>query len=270
MISLEEKRVYSDKREHSLAYVATGLGLVAVEMVEERVGGFSVVHRGTTRDVATADGLVVAATAEDVVVRGADGESFEPLGFGPATAVGFADGDLLVAGADGALTRVADDEREPVATLDSPVHAIDGDLLATPDGVYRVTADGVSYAGLSAVADVSVVGVPLAATANGLYRLGNGWMDALDGTFTAVSAEAATATPGTLGRAHAVSAGVLYAHDAGEWSALDLPVDEAAVDVAYGEGLYVVTDAGTFLARAGDGWRAQALGVRDVRALAVA
>ena len=85
-----------------------------------------------------------------------------------------------------------------------------------------------------------------------------------------VAFTALAAAPGELGRAHAVSEAGLSAHADGEWTAVDLPVDETSVDVAYGEGVYVVTAKGTLLADAGDGWRAQSLGVRDVHALVVA
>jgi len=105
--------------------------------------------------------------------------------------------------------------------------------------------------------------MPLAATAAGVYWLGNGWMTALEGDATAVAADGD-------GHAMAVVDGDLFVHadddtewDAGAWTAADLPVDEVPVALGYGPGVSVaVTDAGTLCVDAGDGWRHQVVGVR--------
>ena len=67
-ISLDEKRVYDGDERKATLYVASGVGCVAVDVVDERVGGFELVARGTARDVAAGGGVVAVATAEDVLV----------------------------------------------------------------------------------------------------------------------------------------------------------------------------------------------------------
>lgn len=251
-ISIAEKRVYADRAGTTTAFVASGTGLARVDVSADLIGEFALAERCTARDVA-ADSSLAVATAEDVLVGTGDG--LEPTGFGPADAVGFNDG-LLAAG-DGRLARY-DDGWEPLAAL-VDVRAIAGDLIATADGLYR--PDG-SHVGLDAVNDVATAGRPLAATESGLYALANGWVTVLEG-----SVDVAAAGPDA---AHAASGERLYERDdAGEWTGVDLPVAEPIAGVGYGEATYVVTERGTFLADAGDGWRHRSLGLRDVAGLAV-
>jgi hypothetical protein len=113
--------------------------------------------------------------------------------------------------------------------------------------------------------------MPLAATGTGLYWLGNGWMTVTEGAAEAVAADGD-------GHAMAVVDGELLVHSdaSGEWggetwTVADLPVDETPVALGYGPGLSVaVTDAGTLCVDAGDGWRHQVVGVRNVKGVALA
>jgi hypothetical protein len=276
MDSIEEKRVYGDRGGAARAYVASSIGVVHVRVAGDTVGEFGLRARCEARDVAAASGTVAVATDEDVRVldSSADAPDEEPAfsetGFGPAVAVGGDDSRLLAAGADG---RVAVRERgdwDPIATdLETPVNAIDGDLLATDRGVYRLHDGGLDHAGLTNVNDVSAAGVPLAATDDGLYKLGNGWMEVLEGEFDVVTADPRS-EPGSLARAHAVSGETLFAYDAadGEWRELEAP-DGTVVDVGYGDAVYAVTEDGTFAAATESGWRSQVLGIDGVAGLAI-
>jgi hypothetical protein len=200
-------------------------------------------------------------------------------------AVGDTDGALSIADADGTLSRVTvDDDGTPTGThrvgrLDD-VTAIAGPFVAGRNGVHRVddatggTAEhggALVSVGLDDARDVAAAGMPLAATATGLYWLGNGWMPAIEGDATAVAADGE-------GAALAVVDGHLLAHETGEtdwsaaaWAGTALPVDERPVALAAHPGLaVVVTEAGTLCVEAGDGWRHQALGVPGVSGVAVA
>ncbi|MFB6292687.1 MAG: hypothetical protein ABEH60_00305, partial [Halonotius sp.] len=108
-------------------------------------------------------------------------------------------------------------------------------------------------------------GVPLAATENGLFRLGNGWLSVDGGAFTRVASD---------GHGHASAVGPdglrTQADADGEWDKEELPVDEAVADLAYGSGLRAaVTEAGTLCVTAGDSWRHQRLGMPGVAGVAV-
>ncbi|WP_240334754.1 hypothetical protein [Halorussus sp. MSC15.2] len=252
---------------------------------------------------AGADGRLAVATDEDVLVGvfgdgdadesestgDAESESqseadadpeperFHGLGVGPAAAVGFVgDGGLLVASDDGTVLRGGEGDWTELGEL-ADVRAIDGEFVAAASGVYRATGDELRHVGLEDARDVAGGAVPLAATGEGLYRLGNGWLDELDGEFRAVSAaaeprteDAGTETGGTgpLGWAHAAGENGLFARENGEWAEAALPVEERVVAVDHGEGAYAVTANGTFLLSVGDGWRHQILGLRGVRAVA--
>lgn len=270
--TIDEKRVYADRAGADEVLVAAEQGLVVVSLSEDRVGEFGLEYRGTVRDVAATGDRLALATDSDVLV-GDD----EPTDFGPAVAVGFHDGTLLAAGPDGRVARL-DDGWTTLGGVETP-RAIDGGMIAAESGVHQVVGDDVRSVGLGGVHDVYGRGMPLAATDDGLYRLGNGWMDELDGAFDVVSADgaeprSASSRPatddGADDRAHAVGDGTLFAREAvGEWAAVDVPTD-SPVDVAYTDAATVaVTTGGTFLADAGDGWRTRELGVTGVAALAV-
>lgn len=275
MDSIEEKRVYGDREGATRAYVASSLGVVRVRVSGETVGEFGLRARCDAVDVAATDEDVAVATDEDVRLLDPTDETTDDVladtGFGPATAVGADGSELLAASPDGRVARREDGAWTTlVAAFEPTVRAIDGDLLATDRGVYRVHDGGLDHAGLTDVADVSAPGVPLAATADGLYKLGNGWMAVREGSFDVVAADPRS-EPGSLRRAHAVSAagaGVLdYREDVGEWRELEAPA--AVVDVGYDDATYAVTRDGTFLAATDDGWRSQPLGVDGVTGLAV-
>ena len=292
-ISIAEKRVYAGTADRTDAYVATGNGVVRVALSADKVGAFDLVSREPARDVAALprgdgpdligvareDGLLVAAVGDDPV--------FEPAGTDPVVAVGTYDGAFLVATESGGIDRVevdGDPTRESARTVtrigDVPnPSAIDGPLIAAADGVHRVIEeDGrgspdlrLAAVGLDDVRDVAGAGMPLAATSSGLYWLGNGWMTALEG-------DAATVAADGDGHAMVVVEGDLLVHaddavewEEGTWRATELPVDEEAVALGYGPGLsVVVTAAGTLCVDAGDGWRHQVVGVRDVVSVALA
>ncbi|WP_135824862.1 HVO_0234 family beta-propeller protein [Halorussus ruber] len=295
-ISIDEKRVYDASEGPTPVYVVGDLGVTRVDTSDDLVGEFGLARRCSARDAAGRDGRLAVATDEDVLVgvfgksapdenadeangEGDEEVEFEALGVGPATAVGLGDarggesGELLVAREGGTLLRgnatvgeETDSDWTDLGEVDD-VRAIDGDFVATDSGVYQATDGGLKHVGLDGVRDVSTDGVPLAATEEGLYKLGNGWMDELSGEFSAVDAAAADA--GLLGWAHAASEEGLFAHDEDEWREVELPVEGEIVALDHGEeGAYAVTEDGTFLLSVGDGWNHQILGIRGVRAVA--
>jgi len=270
MPTIDEKRVYTDQSETVDAYVAADLGVAVARVSRDKIGEFSLVERCTARDVAATAHGIAAATAEDVLVGDDDG--FEATGFGPAVAVTGYDGGVLAAGEDGRLARY-DGSWDAIDTV-ADVRALDADLVAAADGVHRFGDDGLAAVGLDDARDVAAAGVPLAATPNGLYRLGAGWMQAADGAFEVAASDPVTAEAGALGRAHAATADALYEHadgdDADAWAARDLPVEDAVVDVAYAtDSVVVLTADGVLAADAGDGFRHRSLGLRAASALAV-
>jgi hypothetical protein len=256
-ITIDEKRVYDEKAGATTAYVGTSVGLARVNVSDDIVGEFSLEYRGEVVDVA-ADGRLAVATPTDVLIE--TDEGFVETGFGPATAVGFGGGPL--AAGDGRLARY-DDGWKTVTEIDD-VRAISGGLVAAADGVYRT--DGTPV-GLDAANDVAADGDLLAATGEGLYYLANGWMQAREGTFLVVAA--------AEGRAHAATADTLFARTSSDesesdgWERVELPVSGRIAGVAYDEATYAVTEDGTFLANAGDGWRHRSLGLPEVVGLAV-
>ncbi|MFC4540698.1 hypothetical protein ACFO5R_02000 [Halosolutus amylolyticus] len=289
MHSIEEKRVYGDRSGAVEAYVASSVGVVRVRVAGDTVGEFGLCDRCDARDVAaTRTGTkagVAIATDEDIRVldatpaaesadERADDPTFVDTGFGPAVAVGYDGETLLAADASGRIARRVGDEWTTLADdAIETVTAIDGDLVGTGSGVYRVRDDELDHAGLTDVRDVSAAGVPLAATADGLYKLGNGWMTIREGSVDVVAADPRS-DRNQLGRAHAVADRTVYAHDPadGEWQAMDGP-DETVVGIDYGETVYAVSERGTFYAAIdGDGpgtWRSQTIGVGDVTGIAV-
>ena len=252
--------------------------------------------------VATDEGLLVAPVGDDLafeaiagvlagddVVDG-DAADDDPGDRSPVVAVGAHDDAFLVAGTGGRIDRVTIDGSGTggdAAALDATAirvgeveapRAIDGPLVAAADGIHRIVerdeAGGgheLAAAGLDDAADVAGAGTPLAATGTGLYWLGNGWMSVREGSGEAVAADGD-------GHAMAVVDGELFVHDgdaagwgSASWSTTTLPVAERAVALGYGPGTaVVVTDAGTLCVDAGDGWRHQVVGVRDVTGVALA
>jgi hypothetical protein len=268
-LSIDEKRVFASKAGKTEVFVAAGVGVVVVDVSEDLVGGFRVDHRCTARDVAGRDGRLAVATDEDVLLA----PGYETTGFGPAVAVGLTGSAVVAVGDDGRVGTLSFD-----ATLDvdgdegseNPAwrtlgtvgegHAVDGRLVAAAEGVVRVGDDALHPAGLDDVRDVAAAG-PFAATGEGLFYLGNGWMEIEGGSWHAVDASIdgerahAAGDPGVRRR---------RATDGGEWRAVDLPITDP-VGFAYGDDFVcTVTADGTFLVDAGDGPRTQELGLRDV------
>lgn len=263
MSSIEEKRVYDTSAGKNDVFVATGIGVARVECSGGLVGGFELVHRCTGTDIAATEGQIAVGTETDVLVW--RGEEFVSTGFGPATAVGFHNG-LIAAGP----TRIArytgsawtDLQAETEQSL--TVSALAGSLVATEEGVYRITNGELSSVGLETVQDVSVAGAPLAGTTAGLYQLKNGWDPVLEETVYCVDSD------GT--RVHVGTDDGLFVRSTGsseQYEQVVLPVSERIAGVAYGESTYTVTVAGTFLIESSGEWRARSIGLADVCGLAV-
>lgn len=271
MDDIAEKRVFAGRESVTTLVVAAAPGLVRVSVAGDRVGEFGLARRCDPTDLAFAAGRLVVATDEDVLLSDgpADGltdasaiEALAPTGFGPAAAVSF-DGDRPVAASPkGRLAALEGDGWTALGELSASPVALDGDLVATAEGVFRLATDGPVPAGLADVRDVGRVGgIPLAATATGLFELGNGWMDAIDCDIRVVAG-----TPD--GRAHAAAADALYERAAGEWRVVDPPTDGRVAGLAHGDRAFGATAGGELLVQAVAGWRAHALGVPDVVALA--
>ncbi|MFC7167113.1 HVO_0234 family beta-propeller protein [Halospeciosus flavus] len=270
-ISLDEKRVFDESADVETVLVATELGVASISVSGEQIGRFGLEVRCVARDVAAVPGEAAVAT-EDGVLR-THGAEFAETGFAPAVAVGYHDEVLVAADETGRVARYegAADEWSTVGTLDADVRAIDGDLLATSEGVYRVVDGDLSHAGLADVRDVAAAGTPHAASDGGLYALGNGWMCDVEGDATLVEVDRHTASASGVDRAHAVVDGGFLAHDDGAWLSIDLPVDETVAGVAYGtERPFVVTEDGTVLLEGDAGeWHYRSLGLAGVAGVAV-
>ncbi|SFS37205.1 HVO_0234 family beta-propeller protein [Halostagnicola kamekurae] len=295
MSTIDEKRVYGESGGALDAYVGSSMGVVHVRLSDSAVGEFSLCHRAETRDVAACPGSIAVATDEDVLVADpTDPDSFAETEFGPAVAASYHGDALLAAGPDGRIARLdGGDGRDAEGwetlsgSLEADVQAMDGDLLGTDRGVYRVHDGGLDHAGLSDVRDVSAAGVPLAATESGLYKLGNGWMEIRSGSTEIVAADPGSES-GHLEQAHAVSDGVVYeyaAHgdEAGDWvrdeewataggsddSDGGAASSDAIVGFGYGDTVYAVSTDGTVFAADDTGWRPHVLGVTGVTGIAV-
>lgn len=274
MSTIEEKRVFGERGGDTAVYLATQTGVVRVAVAADRIGTFGLERRCVARDLAVVDGRLAVATDEDVLL----GE--EETGFGPAHAIGGSDAPIAAGPADDGESRVARYENDGWTDLGttSEVRAIDGDLIATAEGVYRAGTT-LQHVGLEDVSDVSTPGVPLAATSDALYRLGNGWMVELEGAFELVAADRRS-SPGALDRACAVGDDRPFVLGGGDdanggdgdegengWRPIDRPGTPAALAVA--DALYLATEDGRLFVDAGDGWRSQALGIGGVQAMVI-
>lgn len=248
------------------AFVASRLGITVVEVEADEVVGYALVHEGSVADLTqTADGSVAIATPKGVLIG--DDAEFESTGFDAAVAVG---GDpLLAADANGKIAMQTDDGWEVVGSLPHQVNAIDGDLIATDGGVYRLSDDRLEHVGLDTATDVSAVAVPHAATATGLYKLGAGWMHQADGSFTIVSGDPTTAEAGVLQRAHAATDEQLFVYDGEEWGPWHIPVAEPVTGIGYADAVYAVSEGGTLITAKGGEWRTRSLGISGVTGLVV-
>ena len=238
-----------------------------------------------------------AAEADDAT-RASDSIDLTAVdGVEPPVAVGVHDGSFLVASRTGSVSHVrvaggwegghaeeAAISTERLGTVAEP-RAVDGPLVAGEDGVHRVVDDArgtrIEPVGLQDVRDVAGAGIPLAATPEGLYWLGNGWMDALAGSFDAVAADgdghAMAAGRGTLfvrtetTDANATGGETVRGWSADAWTEATLPTDGRVAALGYGPGLSIaVTDDGTVCVDAGDGWRHRSVGVPGVTGVALA
>jgi len=284
MQTLTEKRVFGNKFGTTQLFVATDAGLVGVTVSADQIGEFGLANRGTVNGVTVDDRGVLIGTNSDVLYSAppdsespqrAQSRTFEPVttdSFGRAVAVGFGPAGPVAADESGVVAGV--DEwpggTDWITVGDTAgVRAVDGELLAAADGVYRLTEAGLTQSGLDDVRDVAAHGTPLASTAEGLFALGNGWLSVREGAFRRVASDG-------HGHAHAVGPDGLVRCETGhsvidgDWVDAALPVDSPVVDIAYGGGIVAaITDNGTLCVDAGDGWRHQLLGVRGVNELAV-
>ena len=254
-IALDEKRMYGDRREETTAFVACEMGVARVALSDDQIGRFGLEHRCSARDIAGRDGRLAVATDEDVLV-GADGE-FAPTGFGPAVAGGIGE-SVVAADEDGRVARLDGDDWTTVGDA-GDVRAIDGDLLATADGVVRVERDGLTDLAGDPAVDVAAAG-PDAATAAGVTHYDGDWSIETDGDATVVAADH------DADRAHAVVDGDLLERVEGSWRLAD-PPEQGIVDVAYDAATVAVTVDGVVAidpVTAKDGapdWRSRTLGL---------
>lgn len=274
MNAIEEKRIFDEQIGRTVAFVTAELGVATVGIADDRVGEVRIDRRCTPRDIAATDQRVVVATetgllswdGTDALDRSADeaddGSTLTSMEGPDATVVGFNATVLHAADPTGTIHRRTDDGWESVGTVEGRVTAIDGDLVATETGVYRI-ADGLQAVGLTAVRDVSATGVPRAATGDGLFTLGNGWLETLAGDFQVVAA----ARDGA--HAHAATAETVYAHTDDTWAEVDVPVEASIADVAYGETPCVLATDGTLALVGETGWRTYPLGLPDVTGIAI-
>ncbi|MFC7008976.1 HVO_0234 family beta-propeller protein [Halalkalicoccus salilacus] len=198
MSTIEEKRVFGERGGDTTVHLATETGVVRVSVAADRIGTFGLERRCVARDLAVIDGTLAVATDEDVLFGD------EPTGFGPALAVGGTDAPIA-ADSEGRIARYDGDEWTDLGTAED-VRAIDGDLIATPNGVHRA-GPTLQHVGLDGVNDVSTPGVPLAATAERLYRLGNGWMEELEGAFELVATDRRSPPGSSTGRVRSRATG---------------------------------------------------------------
>ncbi|MFB6352863.1 MAG: hypothetical protein ABEJ92_02140 [Halobacteriales archaeon] len=270
MDDLAGDRVHAGRDGAAELVVAAAPGLVTVAIGAARVGEVEVARRCSPADVAAVSGgngrgprLAVATDDDVLLAREPAVEALEPAGFGPAAAASI-DGDRVVAGSTNGVVEVSlGDGWVTAGELLAAPTAIAGDLVGAAEGVFRVTADELRPAGLSDVADVArAAGVPLAATADGLFELGNGWLDVLPGEVELVAGA-------SDGRAHAATADACYGRGDDRWQPVELPTDDAVRAVAYGDRTYALTAAGDLLVEAEAGWRHEPLGLEGVRAAAV-
>lgn len=278
----DERLLFGERREESVLFAGTRLGLTSIHVAAGQVGQFELLDRTPVNDLAIDGETLLVANENDV--QWSDGSTLASLGFGPATAVGIDDSWLYAASDERAgsestgdgptgerriarlararIQRTAIDgengsaEWETVGTVSDP-RRFDGNLLASGEGIVRVS-ETLDYLGLDDVRDISAAG-PLAATADGLY----GRKESKDGWEQLLAGDASAVVDGG-----AIVDGQLFEFD-GEWEAVSLPGDTAPCALVFGPMLAVMTEDGTVHIRAEPeqthdgrgGWRSQALGV---------
>lgn len=265
MDDLAEKRIFHGREGARVLLAATEAGVVRVNVANGRVGEYGLALRCVPADVVASAGRLAIATDEDVLLaQERDVEALEATGFGPAISVTFHRSRSVALSPDGRLGVRGGDDWDDRGQVPADPTALDGGLIATDDGVFRLVDDGLVAAGLTDVNDVAhAAGVPLAATVDGLYELGNGWLDVLEGDVRIVAG-----TPD--GRAHAATVDAVYERrSGGAWGPVALPTDERVVDISHDERAYAVTASGDLLLETDDGWRLAPLGLPTPVALAV-
>lgn len=258
MGDLAEDRVYSGGGDETLLFLACEQGLVRVRVSGDRVGEFGLETRADARDVAADEDRIVLGTADSFLV-GADASNLGDTGLGPTDAVGIDDTGWVRGGSDGGVHRESERGTRHLGQIND-IQAIDPPLIGSADGVFLL--EDLSHAGLEDVRDVASEPVPRAATGRGLYRLGNGWIEEQGGNATSVSS-------GKTTELVAVIDGALRSLGEDGWSSSSLSVNERIADVMVGPAIYVITTHGTLLVDAGSGWRSRALGISDVRGMAL-
>ncbi|NUE01458.1 hypothetical protein HUB97_02990 [Halorubraceae archaeon YAN] len=267
MQTLIEKRVFGEQFGTTEVCIATELGLVVVSVSADQVGEFSLSYKGAVSSVAVTAERVAISTPDGVYTASTDGEEYGEFANqfpSESVAVGFGSTGLFTADSDGAVFRINSDGSVTNLGDTAGVRSIDPPLIAAADSVYRISGDELIEAGLSDVNDVSGIGTPFAATTDGLYTLGNGWMETLDGPFSLVASDGHE-------RAHAVGEDGLFVGVNDVWDAEPFPVDEPISAIAHGSGIVAaVTAIGRLCINAGDGWRHQLLGLKRPTSIAVA
>lgn len=75
----DERRLFGEKREETVALLASELGIVRVELAGDRVGGFGFAGRCHATSV-TADGTFLVAADTETTSDGQGGWRSQPLG----------------------------------------------------------------------------------------------------------------------------------------------------------------------------------------------
>lgn len=302
MQTLAEKRVYGDRSGISTVLVGGESGLVVVTISGTSIGEFSMPDTEPIADVrATPLGTLLAtpdgtyrwgdptgedgtheqsdrigrsdrAQQSDRVGRSDRARRFDCISRPGAVAIGLLGDGLLIGGEDGTIYRLprerwtgeARDSTQHVVELGTvgEIRSIDGPLIAAADGVYRIDG-GLTYVGLDDANDVLGRGTPIAATDDGLYVLGNGWMDAVSGRFDRVAGDG-------HGTVHAAGEAGLFVKTGDRWERDSLSIDGRIAAIAHGGGrLAAVTTDGQLHVADGTDRDRRHLGVSGVRAVAI-
>lgn len=259
MTDIDTTQIDTAAFEGTIAFVGTEDGLTVTQLSTDTSKDLVRVRCGAVADIDTRDRLCLA-TSEDVVTIDQSDGTMRSTGFGPASAVTVADGELLAGDDNGRVARYDNGNWDTLGTVGA-VRAIDRDLVGARDGVYRIVDGGLADTGLDNIRDVSVVGKPLVATADALYYLGPGWATALEGSFSAVDTDGE--------RAYAATEDELYERTDGEWEEIPVPVSTSIADIDPAEPGYVASSDGMIAINAAAGWQTRPIEVDDVTALGV-
>lgn len=259
MGSVEEKRVFDEALSATRLLVTSSLGVTFVDVADGRIGEFGLLSNDAATDITQTPTGFAVATTEDVVLISES--TIVPTGFGPAEAVTWAGSGLTAADNTAHVATYNDNTWTTIGSLPSPVNAMDGPFVATDDGIFRLNPD-LTHVGLSAVNDVSAEPIPRAATRTGLYELGNGWHQAVDGEFQFV----ATWVRHDDTLAYAATQSALYERDP-TWREIDHPFSDPIIDVAFTTYPFFITTTGALGVRHSD-WQMTSLGLPNVTGIA--